>query len=46
MAAIVFVRGEPITEREREWRAHPWKIPGWIVLVCENIFENKRAYRK
>ena len=32
--------------RESAYSARPRKIPGWIVLVRENISVNKRAYRK
>ena len=39
---IVFIRRETLSAHS----ARPRKIPGWIVVVRENISVNKRAYRK
>ena len=39
---VVFIRGETLSAHS----AHPRKISGWIVFICENIAVNKRAYRK
>ena len=40
LGAIVFIRGETLSARS----ARPWKIPGWIAVVRENVSVNKRVF--
>ena len=39
---MVFIRGETLSAHS----ARPQKIPGWIVVVRENLSVNKRVSRK